>query len=166
MSNEGNTNTEDGKDVKELDVTEEELKRDLEGAIKEELRKHKNSYHYTIVVQEEIDEEGFLINHKHRVFLNSEFDIPRKQKEDAGVIGKEAFDHFYRLGFDSFQSSKLVGREAGNSYQVFTVGSEQVEQSISSMGGYWVTVDSVSHLTELHNSELESILYDIPQLVG
>jgi hypothetical protein len=149
---------------KELDIDKEEFKTSLEDAIKEEISRQKNSFHYTIVVQKEEKEVGFLEEVNYRVFLNSSFDIPRKIKRDNWVSDeKEAFNHFYSLGFDGFQTSQTVGRESGNTYQVFKVRDEQVEHSMRD--GNWVTIDAIDYLTDFHSSELESIVYSIPQIL-
>lgn len=167
MSQRENTETEEGKvSIEDLSVSKEELERNIGEAVAQEIKKAKDSYHYTIVVSEGTEQEDIFTHQEHRVFLDSNFDIPRKRKRDNWVSEeKEAFNHFYSIGFDSFQSAKKVSEKEGDSFYLFVVGDDQVRQSIEHMRANWVTVNEIRFLTDYHSIQLESVVESVPSLL-
>jgi hypothetical protein len=150
--------------VEDVQIDKESLKDSLEQAIKDEIRSQWGGFLYTIVYQKETTETGFMIETDYRIYLDEDYNIPRKPKKDNWVSEeKEAFNLFYGLGFDSFKKSKTVGRdEDENTYQLFEVSDEQVSHMMDE--GYWISMDDVDFLVDIHNTELESMIRSLHSL--
>lgn len=150
--------------VDDVELDKDSLKNSLQQAIKDEIRSQWGGFIYTIIYQKEVEELGVMQEVKYHIYLDEEYNIPRKSINDNWVSDeKKAFNFFYSLGFDSFKKSKTVGRDDDdNMYQLFEVRDEQVEITMDQ--GYWVSVDNLDHMTEIHNSELESMVRSLHSL--